>query len=270
MRNNYELLLQNAPMVVFTTDLDGNITYANPFFCDLTGYTYDEIIGKNPRIFRSGVHSEEFYSDMWKTLSDGKSFHGALCNLKKDGTPYWLDCNIMHIRNEESEPVGYLTIQTDITARRQADLEFQVILESMEGCVSLLDKNFVFIKLLPGKGWWGMEEDDVIGKKISEVLPERYSHSLEMIFNKIDSGDPGPHISYMKINIDNVPRTIENVVRRFNSNKFVIWGRDITDKLRLRVLDELEANIEILIESNKNIMSKLGVRHINEGTAPVK
>jgi PAS domain S-box-containing protein len=225
---------------------------------------------KRPRVFKSYSHTTEFYTDMWKTLTGGKSFQCSICNLKKDKTPYWSDCNITPIRNENSEIIGYLAIQTDITDKRQTDLEFQVILESMEGCVALFDKNAVFTKILPNGEWWGMTKEDIIGKKITEVLPERYSDAFMQIFDKIDSGDHGPHISYMKINVDNVPRTIENVVRRFNSNKFVVWGRDITDKLRLRVLDELETNIEILIESNKNIMNKLGVKLIDEGTESIK
>lgn len=266
MVNHTELLLRNAPMIVFTTDLSGSITYANPFFYKLTGYSPEEIIGKNPRVFKSDVYSPSFYEDMWKTLLSGKSFQSSLCNIKKDGTPYWIDCNITHIRDGNSEPIGYLAIQTDITSKRQTDLEFQVILESMEGCVALLDKNAAFIKILPGKEWWGIKEEDILGKKIGSILPSRYAEALELIFDKIDSGDVGPHLSYMKLNVGGAPRTIENVVRRFNSNKFVVWGRDITDKLRLRVLDELEANIEILIESNKNIMNKLGVSVIDEGT----
>ncbi|RMF99695.1 MAG: PAS domain S-box protein, partial [Nitrospirae bacterium] len=72
----FKQIIETAFDVIVVTDTDGNITYVNPSFEQVTGYGRDEVIGKNPRILKSGLHDEEFYRHLWETISSGKPWKG--------------------------------------------------------------------------------------------------------------------------------------------------------------------------------------------------
>ena len=104
--------------IVSTTDLDGTITYVNQKFCDISGYTEQELIGQNHRILKSGVHSHEFYADMYATLLRGEVWEAEICNLNKAGDTYWSLTTIVPCLDENNAPNRYIAIRSDITARK--------------------------------------------------------------------------------------------------------------------------------------------------------
>lgn len=95
-------------------DLDGNMTYVNDRFCELSGYTRSEMLGQNPRMLKSGIHPSEFYKDMWDTIMDGKVWVGDTKNKRKDGSFYWTKNIIIPKKNPDGNIVEFLGIQTDI------------------------------------------------------------------------------------------------------------------------------------------------------------
>ena len=102
--------------IISATDLAGNITYVNDNFCDITGYSREELLGKNHRILKSGAHGPAFYKGMLQTLVDGSPWHGQIKNRKKDGSFYWVEATISPMYGSDGAPVGYLSIRTDITS----------------------------------------------------------------------------------------------------------------------------------------------------------
>lgn len=106
---------------IVITDKHGNIEFVNPRFTDITGYTSDEVIGKNPRILKSNYHDELFYRNMWKTLTRGLDWEGEFCNLKKDGSIYWESALISPIIDDRGKIVNYIAVKTDISEK----MEFQ-------------------------------------------------------------------------------------------------------------------------------------------------
>ncbi|HJW86837.1 MAG TPA: PAS domain S-box protein, partial [Candidatus Brocadiaceae bacterium] len=80
--------VEQSPMSVVITDTMGNIEYVNPKFVQLTGYTQEEAVGKNPRILKSGMTSPEEYQQLWETITSGGEWRGEFYNIKKDGTFY--------------------------------------------------------------------------------------------------------------------------------------------------------------------------------------
>ena len=78
----------NEASIVAITDNTGIIIYTNEKFCEISKYSEEELLGKNHRILKSGFHPPEFYSDMWRTISNGTSWHGDVKNKAKDGTFY--------------------------------------------------------------------------------------------------------------------------------------------------------------------------------------
>lgn len=112
----------NAHAIVSTTDVKGNINYVNEKFCDVSGYSREEIMGLNHRILKSDEHSKEFYRDLWKTMAQGKAWHGELKNFKKDGGVYWVYATIIPLLNDAGKPYQYMSIRTDISKRKLAEL----------------------------------------------------------------------------------------------------------------------------------------------------
>ena len=117
---NYAL---DAHCIVSVADIFGKITDVNDRFCEVSGYTRDELIGKNHNIINSGRHSKELFSDMWKKISSGKIWHGEICNKKKDGQLYWVESTIVPYLNKQGNPYQYISLRTEVTRIKNAELD---------------------------------------------------------------------------------------------------------------------------------------------------
>jgi len=102
-------------------DKDGRFTWVNPAFTELTGYTAEEVIGKNPRILKSGFMSDAVYKDLWSTITAGRVWTGDLINRRKDGTIYIDHQTITPVRGDSGEITHYFVIRSDETERRQRE-----------------------------------------------------------------------------------------------------------------------------------------------------
>lgn len=130
------------PAAIVITDLIGNIEYVNHQFTNNTGYSYEEAIGNNPRILKSGIHSEEFYKNLWDTVMSGKTWHDEIYNKRKDGLHFWESATIAPILNDKNEIINFVAIKQDVTARKLAEFE---LVESQKKLKELNDtKNRLF------------------------------------------------------------------------------------------------------------------------------
>ena len=112
-----------SPVTIVITNTKGDIEYVNPKFSETTGYAFDEVVGQNPRILKSGKTSPEEYKLLWQTLSAGNDWHGELHNKRKDGEFYWESASISPILNAQGKTTHYIAIKEDITARKNAEKE---------------------------------------------------------------------------------------------------------------------------------------------------
>lgn len=115
--------------IVAITDTRGNITHVNKNFCEISKYSYAELIGQNHRIINSGYHSQTFFNNLWQTISSGKIWKNEIRNKRKDGTYYWVDTTIVPFLDENGKPTQYVSIRSDITERKFAEQEKQEIYE---------------------------------------------------------------------------------------------------------------------------------------------
>lgn len=109
----------NSPIAIVITDSDGNIEYVNPKFTNLTGYTFDEAVGKTPRILKSGYHNLEFYQNLWVTIKSGKIWEGEFQNKKKNGELYWDLSTISPVLNDKGIITHFVGMKQDMTEIKQ-------------------------------------------------------------------------------------------------------------------------------------------------------
>ncbi len=115
--------VKQSPVSIVITDIKGNVEYVNPKFTQLTGYTLDEVIGKNPRILKSGKTSASEYKRLWDTITSGREWRGEFCNKKKNGELYWDYASISPIRNAEGVITHFLAVKEDITERKHFEAQ---------------------------------------------------------------------------------------------------------------------------------------------------
>ncbi len=117
LRKLYEAVEQ-TPQTVMMTDTEGHIEYVNPSFTSLTGYGPEEVLGKTPRLLKSGEHDREFYRRFWETIRAGEKWQGEFCNRRKDGSLYWEAAHVSPIKDRWKRIIGYVDIKSDITERK--------------------------------------------------------------------------------------------------------------------------------------------------------
>lgn len=128
-------------LVFTTTDKNGTITYVNDLFCELSGYTRDELVGKTHRVVNSGFHNKFFFKELWDKISSGKTWVGDIKNRKKDGSFYWVSTSITSIKNYKGEIVGYVSLRADITEKQQ--LEDDLLLASQLSALGEISGNIL-------------------------------------------------------------------------------------------------------------------------------
>ncbi|MFC2108736.1 PAS domain S-box protein, partial [Candidatus Bipolaricaulota bacterium] len=118
-------VIEESPVSVVITDVEGAIEYVNPRFSEMTGYASEEAIGENPRILKSGHQPREFYKELWETILAGRDWRGEFCNIKKSGELFWELASISPIRDENDVITHFVAIKEDITERKHVawDLE---------------------------------------------------------------------------------------------------------------------------------------------------
>ena len=112
----------NVHAIVSVADRNGAIVEVNDAFCDISGYTMDELIGQGHGIVNSGIHPPEFWKQMWCTISSGLSWRGDICNRAKNGSLYWVDSMIAPFIGDDGRVEKYVSIRTDITASKATQL----------------------------------------------------------------------------------------------------------------------------------------------------
>ena len=119
--SEYRLITLDKHAIISMTDTAGTITFANEHFANISGYSEEELIGKNHRILKSGKHPDSFYEDMWGTISNGEIWSGQICNRAKNGREYWVESTIVPFMDENGLPYKYVSVRTEITKVKQSE-----------------------------------------------------------------------------------------------------------------------------------------------------
>jgi PAS domain S-box-containing protein len=151
-REQFELLsiaVDQSPASVFITDTDGKIQYVNRRFTEITGYTSEEALGKNPRLLQSGRTPRESYERLWKTILAGGIWRSEILNRRKSGELYWSEVSISPMRDAEGAITHFVAVHEDTTERRLAEeairereARFRQIADSIKEVFFIVDADF--------------------------------------------------------------------------------------------------------------------------------
>ncbi len=117
--------VEQSPASIVITDLNGKIEYVNPRFSSVTGYSFDEAIGKNPRILKTDKTPLDTYRQLWDAVTAGQEWRGEFVNRKKDGSQYCELANISPITDLNGVVTHYLAVKEDITERKRMEEEIR-------------------------------------------------------------------------------------------------------------------------------------------------
>lgn len=232
--------LEVASNGIMITDVDGVIVWANSAVLNLTGYSQSELIGEKPSIFRSGIHDDSMYNDLWTTITKGENWRGELVNRKKDGSFYFEELTITPIKDKSGNITNFITIKQDITNKRfkmnqleQSEASMQLIMNTLPAVIWLVDTNLMFVSA------YGSALD-AFGISASEMIGET-------IFDFFESDDPDnlpihAHINALegesfKFDYELKKNTIECYVEPYYDSKKKIVGcvgigYDVTQRVK--------------------------------------
>ncbi|RMG58539.1 MAG: PAS domain S-box protein, partial [Deltaproteobacteria bacterium] len=116
-----ETCINQSTDIIIVTDPSGTIQFVNPAFEKVTGYSREEALGETPRILKSGVHDEEFYRNLWETITKGESWRGRFTNRRKNGETYLEDAVISPVTDEAGNITGFVAVKRDVTEQVQVE-----------------------------------------------------------------------------------------------------------------------------------------------------
>ena len=188
--------IEQSPVSVVITDVSGIIEYVNPYFCQLTGYEREEVVGKNPRVLKPLDVPSENYSELWQVIMSGRVWHGEFTNRKKNGELYTEAVVLAPIRNEQDETTHFVAIKEDISdvKRMQQDISNQLafirqLVDSIPNPIFYKNNEGRFLGYNKAyRNAYGIERDYLIGRTILEhrgmpleLRQEYYEQDTELI-----------------------------------------------------------------------------------------
>ena len=223
------LSVEQSPALIMITDLDGNIEYVNPKFIEITGYTNEDVRGKNPRFLKSGLTPETTYKELWQALNKGNEWRGEFQNKKRNGKVYWEDAHISPIKNEFGKVTHYLAVKEDITQKKflQEQLAQSQKMESIGTLAGGIAHDFNnILTVINGYSEFALmklQENEPLHKDVSAILSA--SRKAENLTRQILAFSRKQIYQPEIISLNKVISNLEKMIRR-------LIGEDIKIKIQ--------------------------------------
>lgn len=254
--NKYSTGIINSPSSIVITDIDGTIEYVNPYFSEVTGYSFDEAIGNNSSMLSSGNNPKEVYIDMWDTILKGDVWNGELQNKTKQGNIYWEAARIAPIFDEGGIITNFIAIKADITQRKR---NLELIKKSEKDLREINAKKDKFFSIIahdlrsPFSGLSGLAQ------------------ILKSSLNELSNDEIGKYIDHIYQSTQNISKLLENLLSWAKSQtgkiefnpayiNLLTITQEITDILEIGAKNK-EISITVNINDNFTVYADANMLH---------
>ena len=204
------MALESAANAVVITDREGRITWANPAFTRLTGYTVAEAVGQKPSLLKSGKHDPSFYQGLWETVLSGQVWRGEMINRRKDGQLYVEEQTITPVRDASGAISHFIGVKQDITERKRAEEalreneeKFRNLVENTSDWVWEIDERNHYTYVSPRvREILGYAPEEVLGKTPFDLMPLEEAKRVAEVIAPV-TGRTEPFVLLENVNLHN-------------------------------------------------------------------
>ena len=247
--------LESAANAIVITDREGRISWVNPAFTQLTGYSLAEALDQKTSLLKSGVHDQAFYRALWETVLAGKVWSAVMINRRKDGSRYTEENTITPVRDERGEITHFIAIKQDITARQQAaeavrqrEEYFRALTEKAMDITTVLNADATFRYESPSvRQVVGYTPEELVGRIAFDFIhPEDLSRVQQAFSANVGTLGAVARHEFRFRHKDGTWRTLEATARNLlddpNVAGIVLNSRDITERKQAEVRIEALRN----------------------------
>ncbi len=200
MQRKLSRAVEQSPVSIIITDPRGNIEYVNARFTQITGYGSDEVVGRRMGLLKSGQTPDSTYGMLWQTVLAGREWSGELLNRRKNGELYWDSVHIMPVLDADGTVTHFVSMQEDITARKQAALQlgesesrFRAIFENSRDAILLLrGEQCAFVNPACARMFGFAAPEDVVDRSALDLFAPRSRAMVRENIRRRGAGEAAP------------------------------------------------------------------------------
>jgi PAS domain S-box-containing protein len=246
----YQVVSEKIPMGVTIVDIEGNIVYVNEQMERQTGYTKEELLGAHTRIFKSGLHEDTFYTNLWETVLNGRTWKNEICNKRKDGSLYWEELTAVPY-SEEGKVTHIIAYKSDITKQREMGIELKSIIEANKSLIFILDNDLKYLKCYPEQSEnFFAAPSEFLGQHVGATILDDETRDTFIANFTFVSQNRRKRIFQYKVENE----IWECVVSPFNGTKIIAIMQDVTEREEYY---SRAKSIEAITNSSKELRSVL-------------
>jgi len=266
--HNHLLLsaLDSAANSIAITDADGRIVWVNAAFTTTTGYSFDEAVGRNPNILKSGRHDQPFYQQLWDTIKSGNVWTSELINKRKDGSLYTEEMSITPVRDERGDIRHFVAIMQDVSARVETDRQMRllssIVEQTTEGIAVLdMDGHIMFVNSAYAQ-MHGYLPEQLLGKHLSILCDGEHLPLVNAAIRQaIETGTYVGELGRVRADGSRFPATVHGSLLCDEQGKPIgVIGavRDITDLKATEKLEQERESLQSAVQAMNQVFGVLG------------
>jgi PAS domain S-box-containing protein len=247
--------VEQSPESIYITSLDGIIEYVNPKVRELTGYSDEELIGKNPRLLSSGEKPKDEYSMLWQTINEGNDWKGEFHNKKKNGELYWVSASISPVTDTNGKITHYLAVEEDITERKkneekisQQNERLNAIVSAMPDLIFVIDTKGTYLEFYQSHtNARSIPVNKVIGTNLKAFFNKEQADNYLQNIRKCIQDNKLIAFEY-QLSEGNSTNYYEARLTPYGNDKVLSFVRDVTERVYSeQEIQNLNTNLELKI-----------------------